>query len=353
VVRLWRSEQVNTKHTMKYLFAAAALCLVYGSVFAAGQSSKYYRYVEPFSQFARPEAAPEPANNRSTPERVELGKTLFFDPRLSGSNWISCATCHNPALGWSDGLPTAIGNGMKVLGRATPTILNSAFQRIYMWDGRFRTLEAQALGPIASDHEMSQDVDEVVEELRQIKGYREMFEKAYPGEGITKDTLARAIAAFERTIVATDSPFDRWARGDKSAVSEEAKRGFELFIGKARCVKCHQGFNFSDDGFHNIGLKGDPDDGRFGVVPVKVLKGAFKTPTLRDVALTAPYMHNGIYKTLEEVVEHYNRGGDVKTNLDRNVRPLNLSKKEVKSIVAFLHTLTGDPIEIAVPLLPQ
>ncbi len=309
----------------------------------------------PKEDYLRPEKVPAPASNKITPERVELGKALFFDPRLSGSNWISCATCHNPALGWSDGLPTAIGHGMKVLGRATPTILNTAYQRKQMWDGRFRSLEDQALGPIAADVEMNQDLDEVVAELKVIPGYVSMFEKAYPGEGVSQATIAKALASFERTVVSTEAPFDRWIKGDETAISESAKNGFAWFEdgSKGNCAACHMGFNFMDDGFHNVGLKGNQDAGRFAEVPVPVMKGAFKTPTLRDITLTAPYMHNGMYATLEEVVAHYNRGGDTKDNLDPNLKPLNLTAQEQKDIVEFLKTLTGEPMVVTVPQLPQ
>lgn len=304
-------------------------------------------------EYLRPTSVPVPPNNPMTPARVDLGKALFFDPRLSGSNWISCSTCHNPALAWSDGLPTAIGNGMKVLERSTPTILNTAYQKFQFWDGRAKTLEEQALGPIQAEIEMGANLEEVLKKLAAIRGYVDMFEYAYPGEGINKDTLAKALASFERSVVSGDSPFDRWIHGDERAVSASAKRGFALFEDKARCSMCHQGFNFSDNGFHNIGLKGNKDVGRFAKVPVKVLKGAFKTPTLRDVALTSPYMHNGAYSSLEQVVEHYNRGGEEKESLDPNMQPLNLSEQEKLDLVAFLKTLTGAQAAIAVPQLPN
>lgn len=303
-------------------------------------------------EYIRPVSVPVPTNNAMSPARVELGKALFFDPRLSGSNWISCATCHNPALGWSDGLPTAIGNRMKVLERATPTILNTGYQKFQFWDGRVKTLEEQALGPIEADDEMGGNITETVKKLSAVPRYVEMFEHAYPGEGITKETLAKAIASFERSIVSGDAPFDRWIRGDQMAVNESAKRGFVLFEEKARCALCHHGFNFSDNGFHNIGLKSNNDLGRGAKVPVRILKGAFKTPTLRDVALTAPYMHNGEYKTLQEVVEHYNRGGDTK-DLDPNMQPLNLSAQEKTDLVEFLKSLTGAQASLTVPQLPN
>ena len=307
------------------------------------------------SDFLRPAEAPAPENNRPTAQRVALGKALFFDPRLSASNWISCATCHNPALGWSDGLPTGIGHGMKTLKRATPTILNAAFNPIQMWDGRKSTLEDQALGPIAADVEMAQEIAALVKKLGAIPGYRAMFERAYPGEPISGETIAKAIASFERTVLSTDSPFDRWAKGDESALDASAKRGFELYGGKANCVACHSGFNFTDNGFHNIGVRegAEPDLGRYSERKLASLRGAFKTPTLRDVALTAPYMHNGAYRTLEEVVEMYSRGGDVKDNLSPNMKPLDLSAREKADVVAFLRSLTGAPAPVTIPQLPQ
>ncbi len=340
--------RMSTNIRERLIFSIAGLMLVVfcGSAFAAGVSK------EMRAAFTRPAKAPEPADNKSTPARVALGKALFFDPRLSGSNFISCGTCHNPALGWSDGQKTAIGHGMQVLGRATPTVLNTAYQRFQFWDGRARTLEEQAVGPIQAAGEMNQNMDELVAELKAIPGYVSMFDKAYGKEGISEKTIGKAIAAFERTVVSSEAPFDRWLKGDKKAMNQSAQRGFDLFRGKANCVSCHQGFNFTDDGFHNLGLKGSEDEGRFAIKAIKSMKGAFKTPTLRDVALTAPYMHNGTYATLEEVVEHYNRGGDVTENLDPNMRKLGLTKQEVKDVVEFMRALTGKPVSITVPHLP-
>ena len=165
--------------------------------------------------------------------------------RLSSSNWISCATCHNPALGWSDGLATAIGHGMHELARATPTILNTGFNKFQFWDGRARTLEEQAVGPIQAAGEMNQNMGELIDELSAIDGYKLLFEAAYPGEGISEDTIGKALAAFQRTVVTTESTFDLWVNGDEQAISASAKRSFELFEGKGRCVICHSGFNFN------------------------------------------------------------------------------------------------------------
>ena len=329
----------------KVSFALVSFGVVIGiaSVTMNSSASIQQRYAKP--------ALDIPVDNKLNAQRVELGKMLFFDPRLSGSNWISCATCHNPALGWSDGLPKGIGDGMRELARATPTILNTAMNKMQMWDGRFKTLEQQAIGPIESRGEMHQNPEALIKEIKAIDGYVKLFFEAYPGQGITVDTISKALASFERTIITETSPFDRWVNGEADAISDQAKRGFTLFEGKAKCVKCHMGYNFVDDGFHNIGLKSD-DEGRFGVRPVAISKGAFKTPTLRDITKTAPYMHNGAYNTLEEVIEHYNKGGVNKSNLSPNITPLDLSKEEKADLLAFLQTLTGEPIKITIPQLP-
>jgi cytochrome c peroxidase len=313
---------------------------------AAGQADPYLR----------PAVAPAPAGNQLTPARAELGKVLFFDPRLSGSNWISCATCHNPGLGWADGLPKSVGHGMKPLRRGAPTILNVAFNPLQMWDGRSPNFEAQALIPIEAPGIMAQDMPGLVKKLDAIEGYPPLFEKAYPGEGISGATIVKALASFQRTVLSTESPFDRWRKGDTQAMGPSERRGFALFEGKANCAKCHSGYNFTDNGFHNIGLTivgTDEDPGRFAQRKVPIVQGAFKTPTLRDVALTSPYMHHGIYKTLEAVVEHYNRGGDLKDNLSPNIVPLNLSAQEKSDLVAFLKSLTGTPARVVFPQLPQ
>lgn len=341
---------INKKPQMRVF---STLGIAISMLFAANTAMAKGASKEDREMFLRPAEIPQPADNKLTQARIDLGKALFFDPRLSGSNWISCATCHNPTLGWSDGLKTAIGDRQKVLGRATPTILNTAYQRFQFWDGRERTLEAQALGPIAAKGEMNQNLDELVKELKAVKGYHPLFEAAYPGEGISKKTIGKAIASFERSIVSTESPFDAWLKGNKKAMSESAVRGFELFKGKARCILCHQGHNFIDDGFHNIGLPNNKDEGRYAIKKVKVLKGAFKTPTLRDIGKTAPYMHNGVFATLEEVVNHYNGGGkDNMGNKSPTMSKLNLSSKEKKDLVTFLRSLSGKPQNVVIPELP-
>ncbi len=309
----------------------------------------------PSDPWLRPAAVPYPPDNAPTESRVDLGRDLFFDPRLSGSAMMSCATCHNPSLGWTDGQATAVGEGAKHLARKTPTIVNTAYIPLQMWDGRLKTLEDQALVPIKATGIMNLPLDKMVVNLKAIPGYAPLFEQAYPNEGISAATVSKAIASYERTIVSTTSPFDRWRMGDSHAISDSAKRGFETFNGKARCALCHQGFNFTDNGFHNIGvssLGAKEDDGRFPHRKLAVLKGAFKTPTLRDVELSGPYMHNGMYKTLEDVVDHYDRGGDAKANLSPNIQPLGLTPQEKRDLVAFMKSLTGEPMVVVVPHLP-
>jgi cytochrome c peroxidase len=307
--------------------------------------------------YLHPPAMVIPEDNQMSSERILLGRTLFFDPRLSGSRWISCATCHHPGLGWSDALPVGIGVGMRKLKRATPTLVNVAYARILQWDGSADTLENEVLRPLGNKDVMDMDLPTMVERLSNIEGYRPLFEQSYPAEGITQKTVMKALAAFERTIVSIDTPFDRWRHGDDKAVRDSAKRGFELFRGKANCAVCHDGFNFTDDGFHNIGLKtpaGMPEDeGRYAQRKIKSVKGAFKTPTLREIELTAPYMHNGIYTTLEEVVDHYDRGGDVTDNLDPNIRPLHLTAGEKHDLIEFLKSLTSPRVDFPIPRLPQ
>jgi len=304
-------------------------------------------------------AVPMPADNVSTSARVELGQALFFDPRMSGNGAMSCATCHNPSLGWSDGLKTAVGWGGQILGRATPTVLNTAYNTQFMWDGRKKSLEDQALGPMKAPQEMNTDFAVSLGRLRSVPAYVAMFEKAYPGEGVTEDTVAKAIASFERTVIVNDSPFDRWLDGDKNAMTAQQWRGFKIFTdaGMGNCAGCHSAPNFTDNGFHNIGIAkkgdGEGDLGRFSIRKVSSMKGAFKTPGLRDIDLTAPYFRDGSAATLKDVVEHYARGGDDKSNLSASIKPLNLSEQDKGDLVAFMKALTGKRKTLSVPQLPQ
>lgn len=295
-----------------------------------------------------------PKDNQITPERIELGKALFFDPRLSDNNQMSCSTCHNPSFSWTDGLPKAIGRSNKQMTRATPTILNVAFGRKFFWDGRARSLEEQAVGPIKSAIEMNQSMEVLIDELKAIAGYRAMFEKAYPGEGISEATIGKALATYQRTIVSDfDAPFDRWLKGDQNAMSQSAQNGFKLFDGKARCSVCHSGPNFTDGSFHNIGLNNGDDVGRYEFVKVVALKGAFKTPTLRNVVNTAPYMHNGELKTMEAVIDHYIDGGNGKANLSPDMKPVKLTRQEKVDLIEFLNALSEQEEPVTFPILPK
>jgi cytochrome c peroxidase len=297
---------------------------------------------------------PFPADNAYSAERELLGRTLFFDPRLSGSDWISCASCHNPGFSWGDGMPRAIGHGMKTLGRRTPTILNLAWAESLFWDGRSDSLEDQALGPIAAAGEMNLPLDVLVAKLEKIDGYRELFAKAYPGEGIGTRTIAKAIATFERTAVSGTAPFDTWLAGDESAVSAEAKRGFLVFNQEGRCAKCHSGWRFTDDSFHDIGVSTD-DPGRGALLKgLATMQSAFKTPTLRNVDQRGPYMHNGSVETLEAVVDLYDRGGVAhRPSLSPEMATLNLTDRQKSDLVAFLRTLTSADAPVTVPTLPR
>ena len=297
-----------------------------------------------------------PSDNKWSKDKEELGKMLYFDPRLSGSNWISCATCHNPALGWSDGLPRTIGHGQKELGRHSPTVINSGYFAVQMWDGRKKTLEDQASGPIGAAGEMNQDYDELIRELQVIPGYVAHFDKVFGKDSITIDNVARAIATFERSVVSKNAPYDKYWAGDKTAMSASAINGMNLFFGKAKCSICHNGPVFTDSGFHNIGVKpAGPlkvDLGRYNESKDDFDKGAFKTPGLRSITRSAPYMHNGTESTLEEVVDFYNRGGDVKENISPFITPLGLKDQEKKDLVEFLKALDGEPILVTLPILP-
>lgn len=305
------------------------------------------------SDYRRPASMPAPRNNPLTPEKVALGQMLFFDPRISGSGAISCATCHNPGLAWSDALPKGIGHMGTRLGRRTPTILNVAYGEPYFWDGRASTLEEQVKGPLASPAEMNMPAANVIDRVRSIPGYVTAFTRVFPGQPVSLDTIAAAIATYERTVVSAEAPFDRWVNGDDHAVSVAAKRGFVLFNGKGNCAGCHMGWRMTDDGFHDIGVP-DADRGRAAIAPgIVQLEHAFKTPTLRNVNRRAPYMHDGSVPTLAAVIEHYDTGFVRRPSLDTQMKPLGLTGGEKADLLAFLDTLTSvDPTSV-VPELPQ
>ena len=306
-----------------------------------------------------PATPPHPEDNVSSPQRVELGKKLFFDPRLSGDGNMSCASCHSPLLGWSDGLPTGKGVKSMVLDRASPTVFNTGYNNIQMWDGRKKTLEEQAMGPMEASVEMNMDTKKLFKWLNGNEGYRALFQEAYPGQPIDADSLSKAMATFERTVISNTSPFDQWVAGKRNALTPDQIKGFALFIDpqKANCTACHSGPNFTDNSFHNLGLasfgKENADMGRYAQRPVASLKGAFKTPTVREAAATAPYFHDGSAKTLDELVEFYSKGGIVRTNLSKSIKPLTLTKEEEAQLVAFMKALSSPSQPFVLPTLPR
>lgn len=306
-----------------------------------------------------PATPPHPEDNAPTSARVELGKKLFFDTRLSGDGNMSCASCHSPLHGWSDGLPTGKGFKSMVLDRASPTVVNTAYNSLQMWDGRKKSLEDQAMGPMEAAAEMNMNTKKLFEWLNSNEGYRGLFLQAYPGKPIDADTLSKAIASFERTVVSKESPFDRWVAGKKDAMTPNQVKGFALFVdrSKANCAACHSGGNFTDNSFHNLGLasfgKENPDVGRFAQRPVASMKGAFKTPTVRESTNTAPYFHDGSARTLEEVIDFYARGGDVKTNLSKSMKPFTLTAEEKTQLVEFLQALSSPAQPFVLPVLPR
>ncbi|MEX0585741.1 MAG: cytochrome c peroxidase, partial [Pirellulales bacterium] len=300
---------------------------------------------------------PVPKDNPLTAAKIELGKQLYFDPRLSRDNTISCASCHDPDKGWSNGDRFATGVRGQKGDRSAPTIINAAYQENQFWDGRAKHLEGQALGPIQNPIEMDLTIDEVVVKLSAIEGYKKQFREVF-GADVTADGIAKAIASFERTVLSGDAPYDRFKAGDINALSASAQRGLKVFSNKAQCTSCHTGPNFTDGAYHNLGVGIDdpkPDPGR--QVHSKLLgdRGAFKTPTLREVAKTAPYMHDGRLKTLEEVLEYYNKGGVANPQLDEVIVPLKLSDEEKADLIAFLKEGLASPSYPSVkpPQLPK
>lgn len=312
-----------------------------------------------FREWLLPPQPPHPPGNKPTPARVALGKKLFFDPRVSRDGNMSCASCHSPMFGWSDGLATSRGFEGQLLERASPTIVNAAYNTIQMWDGRKKDLEEQAMGPLESAPEMNTDVERFFKWMNANAGYKAAFAQAYPGEEIGPATFRKAVASYERTIISRNSPFDRWVAGEKKAMNPQQLRGMVVFMEPkmGNCAACHAAPNFTDNGFHNLGLasygKEKPDLGRYEQKRVPVNKGAFKTPTLRDVELTAPYFHDGSAATLAEVVEFYDKGGEVRTNLSSNIKPLHLTQRSKEDLVAFLKALTSPQPRVTFPDLPR
>ena len=321
-----------------------------------------------------------PRNNPLSTGKVALGRGLYFDKRLSVNGTVSCATCHDPANAFTDHNAVALGASGRAGTRNAPTILNAMFSERLFWDGRVGSLEEQAKQPLTNKFEMGMGSDDaVVARLVAIPQYRRAFRLAFKKEGITIDTIAKAIATYERTRLSGNSPFDRFITGNNNAIAEAQQRGWVLFKGKARCIECHTYTPaspfFSDFKFHNTGIaisdknfeslmnqvkkvqrsddqafnllahtEGVSELGRYLLTRERKDVGAFKTPTLRDIELTGPYMHNGSQKTLLDVVKFYSRGGEPNSNLDERMRPLNLTDQEINDVVEFLRALTSDDV---------
>lgn len=337
------------------------LCLML-TVPAAAQKS----FPEPLPVLEAPAAA-----------RVALGRALFFDRRLSGDGTVSCAVCHIPDEAYADGRRISGAYPTNKHWRHTPSLLNVAYLKVFFWDGRSRSLEDQALGPIHSSFEMNLNPRYLVAKLREIPEYQALFEQAWGG-GVTLERLVGSLVAFERTLLVTDSPFDRFLAGDDLALSKQARQGAEIFFGRGGCSQCHTGALLSDQQFHNIGLAelpellSDPqhratrefflaehgvqsmerDPGHYIVTRQPNDLGVFRTPPLRQLEQTAPYMHNGSLGTLTEVIEFYNRGGGEDANRSPLLRPLGLDPAEKEALEVFLRSLTGTFPAVRPPRLP-
>lgn len=326
--------------------------------------------------------------NPLTRAKIELGRQLFFDPRLSADFSVSCATCHDPDEGYARNTQFGIGINALAGDRNSPVAFNRIFSAAQFWDGRAASVEEQAHGPINNPIEMGNTHEACVECIKGIEGYRHQFEKIFPGEGVTIETVGKAIASFERAIVTGPSPADYYeyvrsvqqqfdeeeleelkdelpevwqkyqqALAGSEAMSDSAKRGREIFFGdKGNCTACHVGANFTDELYHNLGVgmdKSEPDLGRFVVTQDPKDRGAFKTPTVRNVTQTAPYMHDGSLKTLEEVVEFYAKGGHPNPNLSDKMLPLELTEQDKKDLVAYMESLTGPLPKVERGRLPE
>jgi len=296
---------------------------------------------------------PIPADNPMTPEKVALGRQLFFDERLSADNSKSCYSCHVCEHGLTDGLPKAIGAGNKQLPRSSPTLWNIGYHHEFYWDGRSPSLEKQALAAWTGAN-MGANADEIVAKLNALEDYKTQFQKVFQSDA-TPDNVVKAIAAFERTIISGDTAWDRWKAGDNTAMSQSAWRGWNIFQA-IKCNNCHDGVLFTDQQYHNIGIGMDqkePDVGRFKVTQNPQDTGAFKTPTLRDIEKSAPYFHDGSARTLEEAVDTMLGGGKPNQYLDKkNLEPHKLLPEQREDLLNFLRSLTVN-CELTKPPLPQ
>jgi cytochrome c peroxidase len=295
------------------------------------------------ASFRRPATVPFPADNPFSEKKRGLGEVLFNDRRLSIDSSRSCASCHDRTKGFADGEAQGRGVPGRPLKRHTPTLWNLAWAAPVFWDGRARSLEEQVAGPIESPDEMAQPMSSVIERLAADPAMQRAFAESFPrAPKVDATNLAKAVATYERTFVSPVTRFDSWIAGDRSALNESEAAGFQLFTGKAGCVKCHSGFSFTDQAFHDIGLPGD-DRGRGAVLRLPVAEHAFKTPGLREIARSAPYMHDGSLTTLADVLRHYESGVVERPTLSKDLtRPLKLTDVERADLLAFLGTLTSE-----------
>ncbi|MCS7027967.1 MAG: c-type cytochrome [Bacteroidia bacterium] len=283
-----------------------------------------------------------PADNPLTAEKVELGRKLFYDPQLSNARTISCASCHIPEYAFADTARFSRGDKGQIGKRNAPSLANVAYQTELFWDGANPSLEKQILAVLLNHDEFDIEITEVENRIRADESYKPLFQAAFNGV-INITTITQAIASFERTLISGNSKYDKYLRGQATLTPSELN-GMRLFFDeKGECFHCHNGFNFTNFKYHNTGLDSITiDEGRYRTTGIEEDKGKFKTPSLRNVALTAPYMHDGRFKTLEEVIEHYNRGGKNHPYKDGDIFPLNLTEQEKKDIVNFLKTLTDE-----------
>ncbi len=309
-------------------------------IFSFTLSAKNYDLNSLRREFSPPNDIPISSENAYSRKKESLGLSLFFSRLLDKNKYSSCGSCHNPFRGFADEFTFSLGSGGNRTTRNSPSIINLAWSDHFFWDGRVDSLEKQVIFPIESPLELNLKMEELVQRLKAEREYVKKFNEVFPKEGITKETIASALATFVRTIKSHKAPFDKWIKGDARAINESAKRGFDLFRGRAKCINCHFGWRFTNDQFADIGVLGnDIGRGKFD----SEFNFAFKTPGLRKISETAPYMHNGSLATLDEVIEFFNRGGDAKRH-SVQITPLNLTSYEKKDLKEFLLTLTDKEI---------